>query len=64
VSGINLCLKNGSWVDYKELNLYPLDAGTDSGITYMVSGFNRNYVNEILVISEQVAALKIILSLF
>ncbi|XP_021930567.1 spondin-1-like isoform X2 [Zootermopsis nevadensis] len=35
VSGINLCLKNGSWVDYREFDLYPLDAGTDNGITYM-----------------------------
>lgn len=35
VSGLNLCLENCSWVDYREVNLYPLDAGTDSGIAYL-----------------------------
>ncbi|XP_043268705.1 spondin-1 isoform X3 [Venturia canescens] len=34
VSGLELCLANGSWIEHKELNLYPYDAGTDSGITY------------------------------
>ena len=35
VSGLELCLGNGSWVDEKILNLYPYDAGTDSGPTYI-----------------------------
>ncbi|KAK0164904.1 hypothetical protein PV328_003471 [Microctonus aethiopoides] len=35
VSGLELCLSNCSWVEHKELNLYPVDAGTDDGITYM-----------------------------
>ncbi|XP_042243075.1 spondin-1-like isoform X2 [Homarus americanus] len=34
VSDLELCLKNCSWVDQKTLNLYPWDAGTDSGVTY------------------------------
>lgn len=30
---MNLC-KDGKWVDFIDMNLYPLDAGTDSGLTY------------------------------
>ncbi|KAG7203741.1 hypothetical protein KM043_013767 [Ampulex compressa] len=35
VSGLELCLSNSSWIEHKELNLYPYDAGTDDGITYL-----------------------------
>ncbi|XP_019884984.1 spondin-1 isoform X2 [Camponotus floridanus] len=35
VSGLELCLSNCSWIIHKELNLYPYDAGTDDGITYV-----------------------------
>ncbi|CAG9765548.1 unnamed protein product [Ceutorhynchus assimilis] len=35
VNGLNLCLQNCSWIPEMTLNLYPYDAGTDSGITYM-----------------------------
>ncbi|CAB3377734.1 Hypothetical predicted protein [Cloeon dipterum] len=35
VSGLELCLKNCSWIDAKVLNLYPWDAGTDSGVSYI-----------------------------
>ena len=35
VSGLELCLGNGSWIEQKILNLYPYDAGTDSGPTYI-----------------------------
>ncbi|XP_046624177.1 spondin-1-like isoform X5 [Neodiprion virginianus] len=35
VSGLELCLTNCSWVEHRELNLFPYDAGTDSGITYL-----------------------------
>ncbi|XP_023721830.1 spondin-1 isoform X3 [Cryptotermes secundus] len=35
VSRLELCLRNCSWVDHTVLNLYPYDAGTDSGITYL-----------------------------
>ncbi|KAK2588182.1 hypothetical protein KPH14_004223 [Odynerus spinipes] len=35
VSGLELCLTNCSWVEHKELNLYPYDVGTDNGITYL-----------------------------
>ncbi|KAJ9594398.1 hypothetical protein L9F63_014188, partial [Diploptera punctata] len=35
VSGLELCLWNCSWVDHKVLNLYPWDAGTDNGVTYI-----------------------------
>ncbi|KYQ47437.1 Spondin-1 [Trachymyrmex zeteki] len=35
VSGLELCLPNCSWIEHKQLNLYPYDAGTDDGITYV-----------------------------
>ncbi|KYN37274.1 Spondin-1 [Trachymyrmex septentrionalis] len=35
VSGLELCLPNCSWIEHKQLNLYPFDAGTDDGITYV-----------------------------
>ncbi|CAL4072077.1 unnamed protein product, partial [Meganyctiphanes norvegica] len=34
VSALELCTKNCSWLPEKTLNLYPWDAGTDSGLTY------------------------------
>lgn len=37
VSGLELCLSNGSWIEEKIINLYPYDAGTDSGPTYISS---------------------------
>lgn len=39
VSGLELCLRNCSWIESKILNLYPWDVGTDDGITYLVSFF-------------------------
>lgn len=36
VSGLELCTVNCSWVESKIINLYPWDAGTDSGPTYIV----------------------------
>jgi len=36
VSALELCSRNCTWVENKTLNLYPWDAGTDSGITYTV----------------------------
>lgn len=36
VSGLELCLKNCSWVWSAELDLFPWDVGTDSGVTYTV----------------------------
>lgn len=35
VSGLELCLDDCTWIEHKELNLYPYDAGTDDGITYL-----------------------------
>ncbi|KAL1505585.1 hypothetical protein ABEB36_005116 [Hypothenemus hampei] len=35
VSGLELCLRNCSWIESKVLNLYPWDVGTDDGITYL-----------------------------
>ncbi|GAB1605104.1 spondin-1-like isoform X1 [Argonauta hians] len=35
VSALNLCQKNCSWADKMEINLYPWDAGTDDGPSYM-----------------------------
>lgn len=37
VSSLELCLANCTWVESKVLDLYPWDAGTDSGPTYIVS---------------------------
>lgn len=36
VSGLNLCQKDCTWKDSLDIDLYPWDAGTDNGITYMV----------------------------
>jgi len=41
VSGLELCLPNCSWVENKVHNLYPWDAGTDSGPSYMVRCFSQ-----------------------
>ncbi|XP_070538941.1 spondin-1-like [Ptychodera flava] len=37
VSALDLCTENCGWAKYAELNTYPWDAGTDSGITYMAT---------------------------
>uniref|UniRef100_A0A1A9WV31 Spondin-1 n=1 Tax=Glossina brevipalpis TaxID=37001 RepID=A0A1A9WV31_9MUSC len=34
VSGLELCLPNCTWLEEKQINLYPWDAGTDAGPTY------------------------------
>ena len=34
VDSLELCLKNGSWIDEKQMNLYLYDAGTDAGSGY------------------------------
>lgn len=31
---MELCTPHGQWIEHKEINLYPYDAGTDSGPTY------------------------------
>lgn len=36
VNGLNLCLKNCSWIENLVIDLFPYDAGTDDGISYMV----------------------------
>ncbi|XP_031834060.1 spondin-1 isoform X2 [Nomia melanderi] len=35
VSGLELCRSDCTWIEHKELNLYPYDVGTDDGITYL-----------------------------
>ncbi|XP_975464.3 spondin-1 [Tribolium castaneum] len=35
VNGLNLCLKNCTWIENLIIDLFPYDAGTDSGISYM-----------------------------
>ncbi|CAG9792251.1 unnamed protein product [Diatraea saccharalis] len=35
VSGLELCQKDCTWVESKVVDLYPYDAGTDNGISYM-----------------------------
>lgn len=42
VNGLNLCLKNCSWQENLIVDLYPWDAGTDSGITYMSQNAETN----------------------
>lgn len=37
VSGLDLCQKDCTWVESKVVDLFPYDAGTDNGISYMVS---------------------------
>jgi len=36
VPGLNLCKRDCTWIDETIVDLYPWDAGTDDGITYMV----------------------------
>lgn len=35
VSGLNLCLPSCTWVENQVIDLYPYDAGTDNGVSYM-----------------------------
>ncbi|XP_069355475.1 spondin-1 [Maniola hyperantus] len=35
VSGLNLCNKDCTWAEHKVIDLFPYDAGTDDGISYM-----------------------------
>jgi len=45
ISGLELCLPNCNWITNKTINLYPWDAGIDSGVTYNVFCFsNFNHV--------------------
>lgn len=37
VDSLNLCQKDCTWVEHKVVDLFPYDAGTDNGISYMVS---------------------------
>ena len=37
VSGLDLCLPNCTWAGDMTIDLLPWDAGTDDGVTYMVS---------------------------
>lgn len=39
VTGLELCLRNCTWSERKILELYPWDAGTDSGATYIVINY-------------------------
>jgi len=43
---MELCLPNCNWITNKTINLYPWDAGIDSGVTYNVYYFNN--VNNII----------------
>jgi len=37
ISGLDLCTEDCSWKESLDIDLYPWDAGTDSGISYMVT---------------------------
>ncbi|CAG4949333.1 unnamed protein product [Colias eurytheme] len=39
VSRFELCQKDNTWLPERELNLYPWDAGTDSGVSYESGNF-------------------------
>ena len=40
INSIDLCLSNCTWVEQYSEDLYPLDAGIDSGTTYTVSAID------------------------
>lgn len=42
VNGLNLCNKDCSWAESKVIDLYPYDAGTDNGISYMSPNSETN----------------------
>lgn len=44
VSGLDLCQKDCTWTENKVIDLFPYDAGTDNGITYMVCTIYNKYV--------------------
>lgn len=61
VSKVDLCLQNCTWADSMTIDLYPWDAGTDSGISYFVSpcslksftqqyskGNNSNFIHHLI----------------
>jgi hypothetical protein len=37
INAVDLCLSNCTWIEQYSEDLYPLDAGIDSGATYTVS---------------------------
>lgn len=39
VARFELCLEDNTWLKERELNLYPWDAGTDSGVSYEVKRY-------------------------
>uniref|UniRef100_A0A7G3AYU6 Putative spondins extracellular matrix n=1 Tax=Lutzomyia longipalpis TaxID=7200 RepID=A0A7G3AYU6_LUTLO len=41
VNGLNLCKEDCSWMESLDIDLYPWDAGTDNGISYMRFVFNH-----------------------
>ncbi|XP_030767480.1 spondin-1 isoform X2 [Sitophilus oryzae] len=42
INGLNLCLKNCTWIEDMIIDLFPYDAGTDSGVTYMSPNAETN----------------------
>jgi hypothetical protein len=60
VSSLELCLRNCSWVESKILNLYPWDAGTDDGITYIVRKTILTDVTQKRITNEGFGSLKAI----
>ena len=40
VNAVDLCLSNCTWVEQYSEDLYPLDAGIDSGTTYTVNSMD------------------------
>jgi uncharacterized metal-binding protein len=40
INAVDLCLSNCTWIEQYSEDLYPLDAGIDSGTTYTVTKIN------------------------
>lgn len=44
VTRFELCMEDNTWLQERELNLYPWDAGSDNGISYEVSVTNSDFL--------------------
>lgn len=44
VARFELCLEDNTWLKERELNLYPWDAGTDSGVSYEVNRYTSRLI--------------------
>ncbi|XP_041350628.1 spondin-1-like [Gigantopelta aegis] len=52
ISALDMCRKNCTWLDKMEIPLYPWDAGTDNGISYMSANQETNPPGRITAITN------------